>query len=840
MTPMMSQFHDIKKKHTDCLLLFRLGDFYELFFDDAIIASRELDIALTGRDCGEDERAPMCGVPHHSAEGYIAKLVEKGYRVALCEQMEPAKPGKGIVKRDVVQIITPGTITDVHMLVENKNNYILCLHHIKKGCALAAADISTGTFTATYIPLEDVEADKKIIDEMSRFHPSEIVLSEDSTYISLIEKAFGIKPTLLPPWAFSVEFAYKSLNTHFKTMHLEGFGLKEDAPEIPVAGALLNYLKNTQKGTLDQITALKPYTTGGFLILDKNTRQNLELTTPLRPWNINKSTTRGRKQSNSTLLGVLDRTCTAMGARLLRSWIDLPLTDIPAINHRLDAVEEWTTQAFLRTELRDVLKAIHDIERLIARLAGRNGNGRDMVAFKTSISYLPLVKEKLMEAKAPLNVSMYKTFDDLTDIHALLEKALVEEPPLTIKEGDLFKPGYNIELDKLLDIKENGDVWLETLEAKERDATGIKNLKVRYNRVFGYYIEVTKSHLASVPSSYTRKQTLANSERYTTDELDKLAETILNANDKRAELEYALFEELRLKVIHSMERIQFAASLIATLDVLQSLGDVADRNRYCKPIVNDGETIHIRAGRHPVLEQISQFVANNTHLDGTDRRMLVITGPNMAGKSTYMRQVALITLMAQIGSFVPAEEAIIGVVDRIFTRVGASDDLASGQSTFMVEMTEVAHILHHATRRSLIIMDEIGRGTSTFDGLSIAWAVLEYITDEECIGAKTLFATHYHELTVMEERLPGVKNYSFTLGETEDGDILFIRKLTKGGADRSYGIQVAKLAGLPVVVLRRARKVLEALEGVNSYINTSDIEPPHAIFFSEEAHEDES
>ncbi|MCL2400184.1 MAG: DNA mismatch repair protein MutS [Defluviitaleaceae bacterium] len=830
MTPMMSQYHEIKKKYTDCLLLFRLGDFYELFFEDAITASRELDIALTGRECGEEERAPMCGVPHHSAEGYISQLVEKGYRVALCEQMEPAKPGKGIVKRDVVQVITPGTITDVHMLEENKNNYILCLHHIKKGCALAAADITTGTFTATYFPLEDVEAGKRIVDEMSRFHPSEVLLSEDSPYASLIEKAFAIKPTLLPPWAFSSDFAYKSLNAHFRTMHLEGFGLKEDAPEVTVAGALLNYLKDTQKGTLDQITALKPYYIGGFLVLDKNTRQNLELTTPLRPWNTNRS----RKKPDSTLLSVLDRTCTAMGGRLLRSWIDMPLMDIPAINQRLDAVEEWTLNAFLRTELRDSLKEIHDMERLTARLAGRNGNGRDMAAFKASISCLPSIKEKLWETKSPLNLSMYKTFDELKDIYTLLDTALVEEPPLSIKEGDLIKAGYNSELDQFLDIKENGTAWLEALESKERAATGIKSLKVRYNRVFGYYIEVTKSHLAAVPSNYIRKQTLANSERYTTEELDKLAETILNANDKRAELEYALFEELRQAVVHNMQRIQFAASLIATLDVLQSLGDVADRNRYCKPIVDNGETIYIRAGRHPVLEQSSPFVANNTHLDGTDRRMLVITGPNMAGKSTYMRQVALITLMAQIGSFVPAEEASIGVVDRIFTRVGASDDLAGGQSTFMVEMTEVAHILHHATRRSLIIMDEIGRGTSTFDGLSIAWAVLEYIANEECIGAKTLFATHYHELTVMEERLPGVKNYSFTLGETEDGEILFIRKLTRGGADRSYGIQVAKLAGLPLVVLRRARKVLEALEGVNSYINTSDIEPPHAIFFSED------
>ena len=820
MTAMMTQYSDIKKKHEDCLLLFRLGDFYELFFDDALTASRELDIALTGRNYGEDERAPMCGVPYHAAEGYIARLVEKGYRVAVCDQMESPKPGsKGPVRREVVRIVTPGTITDVHMLEEGKNNYILCLHHMKKGCALSAADITTGTFYVTYFPLEDKEGEKRVIDEMAGFHPAEILVIEGFPYTAAIEESFAVKPIVLPSWTFGRDFTYKSLTAHFQTMHLEGFGLKENAPEVPAAGALLAYLQETQKGALVQITSLTPYTTSNFLILDKNTRQNLELTAPLRPW---------RKQNKKhTLLEVLDQTCTAMGARLLRSWVEMPLLDIGQIEQRLDAVEEWVHQAFLRAELRDSLKAVHDIERLMSRLAGRNGNGRDMAALRGSLSRLPWIKEKLQECKAPLNASMYKTFDDMGDICALLDKTLSEEPPLSLREGGLIKAGCNDELDQLLNAKENGTAWLAELEERERAATGIKSLKIRYNRVFGYYIEITRANLATVPEGYIRKQTLANSERYTTPELDKLAETILNADEKRIELEYALFESLRQEVIHNIERVQFMASLIASLDAIQSLGEVGDRNRYCKPMINDGDTVYIRAGRHPVLEQLSSFVPNDTHLDGEERRMAVITGPNMAGKSTYMRQVALITLMAQIGSFVPADEAMIGVVDRIFTRVGASDDLAGGQSTFMVEMTEVAHILHHATRKSLIVMDEIGRGTSTYDGLSIAWAVLEHIVD---IGAKTLFATHYHELTVMEERLLGVRNFSFTMTEEKQ----FLRKLIRGGADKSYGIQVASLAGLPKAVLRRARKVLNTLERANTYINTADIEPHHAVFFDEE------
>ena len=817
MTAMMNQYLTIKEKHADCLLLFRLGDFYELFFDDAVTASRELDIALTGRDCGETERAPMCGVPHHAAGQYIAQLVEKGYRVAVCEQMEAPKPGsKTPVKREVVRIITPGTLTEASMLDSGKNNYILCLHYIKKGCALAAADISTGTFLATYFSLEGVQdSDKnsRIIDEMARFSPSEVLVSEGFPYSAVLEETFSLKPISMPPWAFGEDYAFKSLTSHFGTMHLEAFGLVAGSHEISAAGALLSYLQETQKGALAQITSIKPYEEGRFLVMDKNTRHNLELTAPLRPW---------RKQNKKhTLLGVLDSTCTAMGARLLRSWIELPLLDVSVINKRLDAVEEWAHQAFLRAELRDSLKEMHDMERLMARLVGTNASGRDMAALAASLEQLPYIKEKLWETKVPLNVSMHRNFDDMKDLYALLDEAIAENPPAGLKEGGLIKVGYEQELDKLLDIKVNGEKWLSELEARERAATGIKSLKVRYNRVFGYYIEITKANANAAPENYIRKQTLANSERYTTPELDKLAGDILNAEEKRIELEYELFEGLRQEVIKNMTRIQYMASMVATVDAIQSLGDVADRNRYCKPEVNNGDTIEIKAGRHPVLEQSAPFVPNDTHIDGSDRRLALITGPNMAGKSTYMRQVALIALMAQIGSFVPADEAVIGAADRIFTRIGASDDLAGGQSTFMVEMTEVAHILHHATEKSLIILDEIGRGTSTYDGLSIAWAVLEHIVEE--VRARTLFATHYHELTGMEERLSGVLNYSFIMGTDESGedDVTFLRKLVRGGADRSYGIQVAGLAGVPAVVLQRAKKVL------------GDLERDNAVFFDE-------
>lgn len=828
MTAMMQQYTTIKEKHKDCILLFRLGDFYEMFFEDALTASKDLGIALTGRNYGEEERAPMCGVPHHAVEGYIAQLIQKGHRVAICEQMEAPTPGsKTPVKREVVRVITPGTITDANMLDETKNNYIICVYNeskTKNSYTLAAADITTGAFVTTQFEIAD---QKSMIDEVAKFNPAEVLISETFPY----PKAFDVEPTILPAWSFGSDFAYKTLTTHFNTLHLEGFGIDGNSPQIQAAGALLAYLQETHKGALSQITAIKPMQDDGFLILDKNTRQNLELTSPLRPWL--KSNKESKKQ---TLLGVLDSTCTAMGARLLRSWVEMPLTSVSKIEERLNAVEEWAGHAFLRAELRDSLKEVHDLERLMGRLAGANANARDMASLKVSLTHLPWIKEKLWETKAPLNTRMHKSFDDLRDIHTLIDNTLVDEPPVNLRDGGLIKTGINAELDELISVKENGEAWLKDLEEKERANTGIKSLKIKFNRVFGYFIDITKANLGtSLPDNYIRKQTLANSERYTTPELDKLAETILNADERKNVLEYTIFQSLLKQVVYNIERIQFMASMIATLDALQSLGDVADKSHYCKPQINDGDTIHIKAGRHPVIEQTVSFVPNDTHLDGNKRRMAVITGPNMAGKSTYMRQVALITLMAQIGSFVPAQQAIIGVVDRLFTRVGASDDISGGQSTFMVEMTEVAHILHNATRKSLIIMDEIGRGTSTYDGLSIAWSVLEYIADEECIGAKTLFATHYHELTVMEERMKGVLNFSFALQEGDDkDDAVFLRKLIRGGADKSYGIQVAKLAGLPQVVVRRASKVLKALEGVNSVINTDDIEPHHAVFFSEE------
>jgi len=808
MTPMMTQYRNIKLKYPDCLLLFRLGDFYELFFEDAIVASNELDIALTGRDCGEKDRAPMCGVPHHAADGYVARLVEKGHRVAIAEQVEDPKQAKGIVKREVVRVITPGTVTDMQMLDESRNNYILCLFCRKGKCALAAADITTGAFLATQFTLGDDGA-KSIIDEMARYYPAEILIDESFPYSAELEQIFGIKPLVVPTWTFGLAQAFKCLTSHFNILHLEAFGLMENSPELSTAGALLAYLQETQKNSLRQINTIKIYAPQRFMVLDKNSRQNLELTTPLRAW-------RGGKQH--TLLNVLDHTCTAMGARILRSWIETPLMKITDIQRRLDSVEEFVNKAFLRAELRDLLKGIHDIERLLSRLVSPNGHARDMAALKASLIPLPQIHKKLAETSSELNLEMYQSFDDLSDIYQVIDEALVDNPPHSLREGGLIKLGHNPELDKLLQVSENGANWLTELETRERAKTGIKNLKVRYNKVFGYYIEITNANKHLAPDSYIRKQTLSNCERFTTDELDKLAVTILTTDEKRVELEYALFNALRQAVIYQVERVQHTAAIISGLDGLQSLAEVADRNRYCKPSISDGNTIYIREGRHPVLDNLAPFVPNDTSLDTANRRMAIITGPNMAGKSTYMRQVALITLMAQMGSFVPAEEAIIGVVDRIFTRVGASDDLASGQSTFMVEMTEVANILHNATRQSLIIMDEIGRGTSTYDGLSIAWAVMEYIADENCIGAKTLFATHYHELTAMEGRLPGIKNYSFAVGEQGD-DILFLRKLVPGGADRSYGIQVARLAGLPASVVKRAHRVLKGLEQGNAGVD---------------------
>ena len=814
-TPMMEQYFNIKSQHKDAILLFRLGDFYEMFFDDALVASKCLDIALTARDCGKEERAPMCGVPVHAVEGYIAKLVAAGHHVAMCDQVEDAKLAKGLVKREVVRIITPGTVTEGHLLEDGRHNYITCIHKSPRGYSVATADITTGHFMVTSLPLVD---DNKLLDELARLAPAEILLSEDFPLARVVENVTGQRATRTPAWSFSPASAYERLTAHFGTFHLEGFGLSENAPEIPAAGALLAYLSETQKHALSQITTIKPYSQQTHMILDASSRRNLELTIDLK--------TRSKKGS---LLGILDRTNTAMGARLLRSWVELPLMSADDIQRRLDAVEEWLNSPLPRVELRSLLSGIHDLERVMGRLSTGYSNARDLSTLRSALTNLPQIGKLLKFMQSPANKEISQTYDDLSDIRAMIDGAILETPPVSVREGGMIRHGYNAELDGLLDIKENTHDYLTKLEAREREATGIKNLKIRNNRVFGYYIEVTQSNLHQVPASYIRKQTLANAERYITEELKDLEDTILSAEEQAATLEFELFEALRREVVEQIARIQFTAMAIASIDSLQSLADIADRNQYAKPIITRGSRLIIKDGRHPVVEGLTShgFIPNDSHLDQTNNRLAIITGPNMAGKSTYMRQVALITLMAQIGSYVPAAEAEIGIVDRIFTRVGASDDLATGQSTFMVEMTEVANILNNATADSLVLLDEIGRGTSTFDGLSIAWAVLEYIAER--IGAKTLFATHYHELTKLEGQVDGVINYCFTAQETEKNgevDIVFLRKLTHGEAGQSFGIHVARLAGLPQDTLTRANQLLVALNEADISQKTDNLPPP--------------
>ena len=794
-TPMMEQYFSIKSQHKDAILLFRLGDFFEIFFEDAKIAAKELDIALTGRDCGQKERAPMCGVPAHAADGYIAKLVEKGYRVAVCDQVEDAKQARGIVKREVIRVITPGTVTDANLLEEGAHNYIVAVHSDKRRFSISAADITTGLFIATEIPDRD---EQKLLDELSRLNPAEVLLAEDFPLIRVVETIVGSKPTLAPAWTFHPTNAHKCLTEHFGTMHMEGFGLEANAAEIPPAGALLAYLADTQRSSLTQITNLKKYTHQQNMLLDISSRRNLELTST--------SKEKGKKGS---LLWVLDHTKTAMGARLLRTWIDLPLMHPDAINKRLDAVEEWTQMPIERAEMREYLHAIHDLERVMARLSTHYGTARDLATLRGSLQLLPAIHRLIQHTKAPVNEEIRRTYDDLSDIYKRLEYVLQETPPATTREGGMIRPGVNAELDKLRDIKQNAQGYLEELEAREKQETGINSLKVRYNRVFGYYIEVTATNLSKVPQHYIRRQTLANAERFVTEELKNLEETLLGADEKIIALEFDLFDALRRETVNEIARIQFTAAALATLDTLQSLAEAAERNQYVKPKITNSTNIYINEGRHPVVERLTPhaFVPNSTYISKNER-MAIITGPNMAGKSTYMRQVALIVLMAQIGSFVPAQSAEIGVVDRIFTRVGASDDLATGQSTFMVEMTEVANILNNATANSLVLLDEIGRGTSTFDGLAIAWAVLEHIAAK--ISAKTLFATHYHELTQLEGQIDGVANYCFTAQEQGE-NIIFLRKLTRGKVGQSYGIHVAKLAGLPPQVLTHATTLLNTL-----------------------------
>ena len=802
LTPMMQQYMAIKEQYKDCILFYRLGDFYEMFYDDALTASRELEITLTGKNCGQEERAPMCGVPYHAVDVYLNKLVAKGYKVAICEQAEDPKQAKGIVKREVIRIVTPGTNLSQQALDEGRNNYLMCLVYDNNQFGLAITDISTGDFYTT-----EVATPKELYDEIHRFSPSEIICN-DSFYMSGaslddFKDRLHVSVSTLDTWYMDEAVSVQKIKEHFKVASLDGLGLTDFPSGTLAVGALLLYLYETQKNTLDNLTKITPYRSGGYMIIDSATNRNLELIETLR-----------EKQKKGSLLWVLDKTKTAMGARLMRNWIEQPLIEKKKITARQDAVEELYNDMITREEIREYLNAVYDLERLVTRISYRTANPRDLIAFKTSLGMIPPVKQLLSQAKSAELKEIDERMDCLEDIYDLIEKSIQDEPPIMIREGGMIKEGYNEDVDKFRLSRTEGKTWLAELEAREKEKTGIKNLRVRYNKVFGYYLEVTNSYKELVPEDWTRKQTQANAERYITPELKELEDMILGAEDKLAALEYDLYCEVRDSIGEQVVRIQETAKAIAHLDVLASLACVAQSNDYVRPSINTKGVIDIQGGRHPVVEKMNNnqmFIDNDTYLDNKNHRISIITGPNMAGKSTYMRQSALIVLMAQIGSFVPAKSANIGIVDRIFTRVGASDDLASGQSTFMVEMTEVANILRNATSRSLLILDEIGRGTSTFDGLSIAWAVVEHISNPKLLGAKTLFATHYHELTELEGKLDSVNNYCIAVREQGD-DIIFLRKIIRGGADKSYGIQVARLAGVPDSVIDRAKEIASWLE----------------------------
>lgn len=801
LTPMMQQYVETKKQYEDCILFYRLGDFYEMFFEDALTASRELEITLTGKSCGLEERAPMCGIPYHAVDGYLNKLVGRGYKVAICEQVEDPKNAKGIVKRDVIRIVTPGTNLSTQILEDGKNNYLLAVFCDKKGYGISCVDVTTGDYSVT-----EVDTAKKVLDEINKFVPSEIICNETFLESKLdfedLKNRLSIAISSLDSWYFDRDLCERSLKEHFQIKALEGLGLKDYSMGIIAAGAIMQYLTETQKISLAHITTIVPYITNHFMLLDSATRRNLELIETLR-----------EKQKRGSLLWVLDKTKTAMGARLLRTYVEQPLIEKQSINKRLDAIEELNENAITREELREYLNSVYDLERLIGKVAYKNANPRDLISLRASLEMLPPIKILLGDLQTEEIKDIYENMDTLEELCQLIQNAIEEEPPITVKEGGIIRTGFNEEIDTLRKAKTEGKTWLAELETREREKTGIKNLKVKFNKVFGYYLEVTNSYKELVPDEWARKQTLANAERYTTDELKELEDTILGAEEKLFALEYEIFIQVREEIASNIKRIQTTAKAVAKIDVIASLALVSERNSYVRPSINENGVIHIKDGRHPVVEQMisnDAFVTNDTLLDNENNCISIITGPNMAGKSTYMRQTALIVLMAQIGCFVPAREADIGVVDRIFTRVGASDDLASGQSTFMVEMTEVANILRNATKNSLLILDEIGRGTSTFDGLSIAWAVVEHIANHEWLGAKTLFATHYHELTELEGKIASVNNYYIAVSEQGD-DIVFLRKIKKGGADKSYGIQVAKLAGVPENVLKRAKEIVEQL-----------------------------
>ena len=801
LTPMMKQYMQTKEEYKDCILFYRLGDFYEMFFDDALTASKELEITLTGKNCGLEERAPMCGIPYHAVDSYLNRLVSKGYKVAICEQVEDPKTAKGIVKREVIRVVTPGTNLDTQGLDETKNNYIMCIVYMADRYGLSVADVTTGEYLVT-----ELDSQTKLMDELYKFMPSEIVCNE-AFYMSGLDLD-DLKNRLhmaiysLEAWYFDDALCRETLQEHFKVASLEGIGLSDYECGMIASGALLKYLEETQKNSLSHMSRLTRYATGNYMVLDSATRRNLELVETLR-----------EKQKRGSLLWVLDKTKTAMGARTLRKYVEQPLIDKESIVKRLDAVAELKDNAICREEIREYLNPVYDLERLVGKITYQSANPRDLIAFQSSLSMLPSVKCILKDMESDLLKEICEELDPLEELCDLVGRAIQEEPPLAMKEGGIIKDGYNEEVDRLRKAKSEGKNWLADLETKEREKTGIKNLRIRYNKVFGYYLEVTNSFKDLVPDYYTRKQTLANAERYIIPELKELEDTILGAEDKLCALEYELYCEVRNTIAAELTRIQRTAKAVAKLDVIASLALVAERNNYVRPKINEKGVIDIRDGRHPVVEKMipnDMFIANDTYLDDKKQRISIITGPNMAGKSTYMRQAALIVLMAQLGSFVPASSANIGLVDRIFTRVGASDDLASGQSTFMVEMNEVANILRNATSKSLLILDEIGRGTSTFDGLSIAWAVVEYISNSKLLGAKTLFATHYHELTELEGKISNVNNYCIAVKEKGD-DIVFLRKIVKGGADKSYGIQVAKLAGVPDPVINRAKEIVEEL-----------------------------
>ena len=801
LTPMMKQYMQTKEEYKDCILFYRLGDFYEMFFDDALTASKELEITLTGKNCGLEERAPMCGIPYHAVDSYLNRLVSKGYKVAICEQVEDPKTAKGIVKREVIRVVTPGTNLDTQGLDETKNNYIMCIVYMADRYGLSVADVTTGEYLVT-----ELDSQTKLMDELYKFMPSEIVCNE-AFYMSGLDLD-DLKNRLhmaiysLEAWYFDDALCRETLQEHFKVASLEGIGLSDYECGMIASGALLKYLEETQKNSLSHMSRLTRYATGNYMVLDSATRRNLELVETLR-----------EKQKRGSLLWVLDKTKTAMGARTLRKYVEQPLIDKESIVKRLDAVAELKDNAICREEIREYLNPVYDLERLVGKITYQSANPRDLIAFQSSLSMLPSVKCILKDMESDLLKEIYEELDPLEELCDLVGRAIQEEPPLAMKEGGIIKDGYNEEVDRLRKAKSEGKNWLADLETKEREKTGIKNLRIRYNKVFGYYLEVTNSFKDLVPDYYTRKQTLANAERYIIPELKELEDTILGAEDKLCALEYELYCEVRNTIAAELTRIQRTAKAVAKLDVIASLALVAERNNYVRPKINEKGVIDIRDGRHPVVEKMipnDMFIANDTYLDDKKQRISIITGPNMAGKSTYMRQAALIVLMAQLGSFVPASSANIGLVDRIFTRVGASDDLASGQSTFMVEMNEVANILRNATSKSLLILDEIGGGTSTFDGLSIAWAVVEYISNSKLLGAKTLFATHYHELTELEGKISNVNNYCIAVKEKGD-DIVFLRKIVKGGADKSYGIQVAKLAGVPDPVINRAKEIVEEL-----------------------------